>query len=137
MTSARPSSGPFRVVVVDADPVQRRALTGMINDGGSGRFTPAAYANSADAAAAMASGEAIILADMETLGGAHRVAEMRGPLIATSTNPSLGAAVMAMKGGAVDYLPKPIGAKALLDRLESAAGALGPPPPAPPPPRGS
>ena len=46
------------------------------------------------------------------------------PLIATSASGSLTTAVAAVKAGAVDFLPKPIGAKALIERLEAAVAAL-------------
>jgi two-component system, repressor protein LuxO len=138
MANSRPVSGPFRVIVVDADPAQRRALTEIIGSG-SGRFTATAYASSAEASSAVATGEAIVLADLETIGGPAHVADIAAPLIATSARSSLGAAVSAVKGGALDFLPKPIGAKALLERLEAAVASFAAAPAAPspvsPPPR--
>jgi two-component system repressor protein LuxO len=124
MPTVRPTSGPFRVIVVDADPAQRRTLTGLIKDSSGGRFSAAAFASSGEASAAIALGGAIVLADLETIGGAARVADVAGPVIATSSNGSLGTAVSAMKSGALDFLPKPIGAKALIERLEAAVAAL-------------
>jgi two-component system repressor protein LuxO len=123
MAQARPASGTFRVVVVDADPAQRRALTEIIRSG-SARFSPMAYATSAEAFASVTSGDTIVLADLETIGGPDHVADTGAPLIATSARSSLGAAVSAVKGGAFDYLPKPIGAKALFERLEAAVGSF-------------
>jgi two-component system repressor protein LuxO len=137
MATVRPASGPFRVFVVDADPVQRRALTGIIQDGGKGRFSPSAYASSAEALGAIGAGDAIFLADLETIGGPAHVADVGGPLIATSRNGSVGTAVTAVRSGALDFLPKPIGAKLLLERLEAALPALArrsaPPQPVAPP----
>ena len=95
MAQANPASGPFRVVVVDADPVQRRALSDMIR-GGGGRFSPMPCASPGEAAAAVAGGNAIVLADLETIGGPQRVREIDAPLIAISARSSLGAAVSAV-----------------------------------------
>ncbi|MCB1497778.1 MAG: sigma-54-dependent Fis family transcriptional regulator [Bauldia sp.] len=86
---------------------------------------------------------AIILADIDTIGGPANIAEIAGTtsrLIATSSAGSLNVALAAVKAGAFDFLPKPIGAKALIQGLEAAVsswnGAPGPtarpqPPPLP------
>src|SRR5262245_48421048 len=124
MASGRRSQ-PVDVFIVDADPSQRRALAGMIAERALGRFLPHACASEAEARAAQTSGgsSAIVIADLETIGGAARLSNFAAgeyPLIATSASGSLTTVVAAMKAGATDFLPKPIGAKALIERLEAA-----------------
>jgi hypothetical protein len=49
---SRSSAGkPIGVVIVDADPAQRRALAGMIAERTNGRFVAAAYGSSEEATA--------------------------------------------------------------------------------------
>src|SRR6185503_11478481 len=67
--------------------------------------------------------DAIVIADLETIGGTARLTDFAAgeyPLIATSVSGSLNTAVAAMKAGATDFMAKPIGAKALIERLEAA-----------------
>jgi two-component system repressor protein LuxO len=109
---------------MDADPAQRRSLAGIIRDAGKGRFSPLPCASPDEVRAALGSGDAIVIADLDTLGGPARVSDVAMPVIATSANSSLGTAVSAVKSGAIDFLPKPIGAKVLLDRLEAALHAF-------------
>jgi two-component system, repressor protein LuxO len=115
---------PVDVVIVDADPGQRRILAGLIADGAIGRFQLHACASTAEA---LSNGQdistAIVLADLETIGGPGNIGAMvrAAPrLIATSASGSLNVAVAAVKAGAIDFLPKPIGAKALIEGLEAA-----------------
>jgi two-component system repressor protein LuxO len=111
------------VVIVDADPTQRRNLVSMITERSEGRFAATACASAEEAEAALrAAPGGIVLADLDTIGGALRLPEMGAArtTIATSANPSLAAAIAAMKGGAANFLPKPIGAKALIEHLEAA-----------------
>jgi two-component system repressor protein LuxO len=127
MVSGR-SPQPVDVIIVDADPKHRRALAGMIAERSLGRFQPHACASESEARSASA-GEngTIVIADLETIGGAAKLSGFAAgeyPLIATSVSGSLTTAVAAMRAGATDFLPKPIGAKALIERLEAAlAGA--------------
>src|SRR6476646_9247101 len=119
------SPQPVDVFIVDADPSQRRALAGMIADRALGRFQAHACASEAEARAARGGGDndAIVIADLETIGGIARLTDFAAgeyPLIATSVSGSLTTAVAAMKAGATDFMPKPIGAKALIERLEAA-----------------
>jgi two-component system repressor protein LuxO len=118
---------PVEVVIVDADPAQRRALTGLIATRAVGRFSPRACETASDAIASARSGSgAITIVDIETVGGTAKLAEMTqasGPVIATSARGSLTAAVAAVRAGAVDFLAKPIGAAQLLEKLEAAAAA--------------
>jgi len=133
------SPQPIDVFIVDADASQRRALAGMIAERSLGRFQPHGCASESEALSARSGDNgAIVIADIETIGGAARLTDFAGgeyPLIATSISGSLTTAVAAMKAGATDFLPKPIGAKALIERLEAAlAGrrsekAARPPPP--------
>jgi two-component system repressor protein LuxO len=123
--AARPS--PIGVVIVDADAAQRRSLAGMIDTRGGGRFRATACASAEEAREAMrALPGAIVVADVETIGGPKRLAELDAHTIATSANASLTVAVDAIRAGARDFLPKPIGAKALLERLEQTLQALPP-----------
>jgi DNA-binding NtrC family response regulator len=122
-TDAFSRSRTVGVVIVDADPSQRRSLAGMIAERGEGRFIATVCSNSEEArAAVLARPGTIVLADLDTIGGASHLPDMGigSTTIATSANVSLTTAIAAMKGGAIDFLPKPIGAKALIERLESA-----------------
>ncbi|HVY19924.1 MAG TPA: sigma-54 dependent transcriptional regulator [Bauldia sp.] len=128
------SSGQINVVVLDADAAQRRSLVGMIDTRGHGRFsvTPCATAAEARAAVRGAPG-AIVIADLDTIGGTARLGELEAHTIATSANGSLSVAVDAMRRGARDFLAKPIGAKVLIERLEATLGAAPIAPLRPPP----
>jgi len=133
------SPQPVDVFIVDADASQRRALAGMIAERSLGRFQAHACASEVEALSARSGdNRAIVIADIETIGGAARLSDFAGgafPLIATSVSGSLTTAVAAMKAGATDFLPKPIGAKALIERLEAAlAGWRGEKAARPPPP---
>ncbi|MEX0853512.1 MAG: sigma-54 dependent transcriptional regulator [Bauldia sp.] len=130
MTYARPSSGPVSVVIIDADAGQRRVLAGLIAERADGRFVASGYATAAEMRAAIGvAADAIVIADLETIGGLEQLREMAAarPLIATSANGSLTTAIAAVKRGAADFLPKPIGARALIERLEAAIGGGGQP----------
>jgi len=113
------------VLIVDADPAYRRVLAQQVSGGGAGRFRPVAFGSMAEASAADASG--IVIADVETLGGLPELTSLgrSRPLIAMSARGSVASAVEAMKAGAIDFLPKPFGAKLLLERLEAAIAGLG------------
>jgi len=115
---------PVDVIIVDADPVQRRTLAGLLNEHAVGRFVPKAWSTPGEAIAGTApDSRAIMIADIDTIGGADRlpdVARRRMPLIATSATGSVNLAVAAVRAGAVDFFAKPIGAKALIERLEAA-----------------
>lgn len=127
MAEGRSSAEPVDVYIVDADPTQSRALAGAISGRAVGRFSPRVYATPADAVGAARQGaKAILIADLETIGGPERLGDIAGPgvsLIATSARGSLNTALAAVKAGAIDFLPKPIGAAALIDRLEAAIAA--------------
>jgi two-component system repressor protein LuxO len=124
MAPGRPLPEPVDVFIVDSDPSQRRALAGVIADRALGRFSPRVCASPEEAFGATRGGSsAIVIADLDTIGGTDRLGEIAGPmlsLIATSARGSLNTAVAAVRAGAVDFLPKPIGAAALLERLEAA-----------------
>ena len=115
---------PVDVFIVDADPTQCRALAGVIADRAVGRFAARVCTSTAQALDDARGGpNAIVIADLETIGGAERLGEIAGPslsLIATSARGSLNAAVAAVKAGAVDFMTKPIGAAALMERLDAA-----------------
>lgn len=115
---------PFDVVIVDSDPGQRRILAGLISDGGPERFQPRSCASSAEAfSSARDLSDSIVLADLDTIGGPAHLSEiMRNAprVIATSSTGSLNVALAAVKAGAIDFLAKPIGARALIEGLEAA-----------------
>ena len=121
---------PVGVFVVDADPGQRRLLAGLITERTGGRFTATTCASYEEALAASATRhDAILIADLATIGGLTRVPEFArngSTLIATSDTGSLSTAVAAVKAGAIDYLPKPIGARVLIERLNAAVAAWRP-----------
>ena len=101
----------------------------MIAERGEGRFIATVCSNSEEArAAVLAWPGTIIIADLDTIGGASHLPDMGigSATIATSANVSLTTAIAAMKGGAIDFLPKPIGAKALIEHLESAVAGWRP-----------
>jgi len=124
MALGRPSPEPVDVFIVDADPAQCRALAGAIADRSVGRFSPRVCNSPAEAIGVARDGaSAIVIADLDTIGGAEKLGEIAGPtrsLIATSARGSLNTAVAAVKAGAVDFMSKPIGAAALIERLEAA-----------------
>jgi two-component system repressor protein LuxO len=135
MASARAVTAPIDVLIVDADPTQRRALAGLIADRALGRYA-ARMCETPDEALAAARDGTIVIADVETVGGVAHFAEFtRGatPLIATSARGSLNAAVAAVRAGAVDFLAKPIGAGQLMERLEAAVSTWRGPTPEPAP----
>ena len=118
------SQGPVQIVIVDADPVQRRIVAGHASTLSGMANAPVAFATRAEAIGVLgANSRAVVLADLETIGGADQLAifsEGSVRVIATSARGSLNTAVAAIRAGAVDYLPKPFGAAALLERLEAA-----------------
>ncbi len=117
------------VFVVDADPGQRRVLSALIAEGAGGRFAATAFASRDEALAAMGDPrDSILIADLATIGGPTGLPELArsgARLIATSDGGSLSTAIAAMRGGAIDFLPKPIGARALIDRLDAAVASWG------------
>jgi len=127
MALGQPLAKPVDVFIVDADPTQSRALAGAISDRAIGRFAPRVYDSPAEALGeAGNASSAIVIADLDTIGGAERLGEIAGQglsLIATSAHGSLKTAVAALKAGAVDFIAKPIGAAALIERLETAVAS--------------
>lgn len=112
-----------RVLIVDADPSQRRSLAAMIAERSGGRLKASACATPAEALAALGEGNAVVIADIDSVGGVDALrafADAGRLLIATSATASLNTAISAVKRGASDFLPKPIGAKALMQRIEDA-----------------
>jgi two-component system repressor protein LuxO len=112
------------VVILDGDAAQRRVLANLIAERDPGRFHTHGFASGSEAmAAAQRMPGAIMLVDLETVGDIARIADMARagpPVIATSAAGSMTLAVAAVRAGARDFLPKPIGAKALIERLEAA-----------------
>ncbi len=121
------ASQPVGVFVVDADAGQRRVLAALIGERTGGRFTATTCASYEEAVAAAATRRnAILIADLATIGGPAGVPEFArngSTLIATSDRGSLSTAVAAVKAGAIDFLPKPIGARTLIERLDAAVAS--------------
>ena len=117
------SREPVHIVIVDADPAQRRLVCAHLGSG-LDAVEPVAVASREEAVAALKQrGHALVLADVETVGGTAALAALVGfssGLIATSARGSVHSAVAAIRAGAVDYLPKPFGAAALLERVQAA-----------------
>ena len=117
-----------QVLIVDADPVQRRTVSAHLAAGL--RFAPIAFATKAEAIECLhGHPHSIIVADLETVGGVDQLGSFSGhdsSVIAMSARGSVHAAVAAMRAGAIDFLPKPFGAAALLDRLEAAIAQWSP-----------
>jgi len=118
------SREPVQVLIVDADPVQRRMVSAHLAEKAGLRFAALAFATKAEAIECLAGGaQSIIVADLETLGGVDELGGLPGnvaSVIAMSARGSVHAAVAAMRAGAVDFLPKPFGPAALVARLEAA-----------------
>lgn len=116
--------GAVQIVIVDADPVQRRIAAGHARALTVGAAEPKAFASREEAISLLpAAARTVLLADLETLGGADALAAFAPHpvrVIATSARGSINTAVAAIKAGAVDYLPKPYGAAALIERLDAA-----------------
>ncbi|MEO8667728.1 MAG: response regulator [Bauldia sp.] len=128
MASSRAAPAPIDVLIVDSDPAQRRVLAGLIAERTLGRFAARICEIPKDALAGVRAG-AIMIADIETVGGPLRLAELtrtRMPLIATSQRAPLTAAVAAARAGAVDFLAKPIGATQLIEKLDAAVSSWHP-----------
>ena len=104
-----PAAAPVGVVIVDADPGQRRAIAAMISERSAGRFVPRTFATPAEARQAVGSG-GIVIADIETVGGPASLRDFGdgNSLIAISSGGSINAAVAALKAGAADFLVKPL-----------------------------
>ena len=124
MTVGNQAQRAVDVVILDGDAAQRRMLSTVIAERTGGRFQPHGFASRSDAlAAAERMPGAIMLVDLETVGdlvGIADIARATPRVIATSAAGSLHVAVAAVKAGASDFLPKPIGARALVERLEAA-----------------
>ena len=112
------------VVILDGDPAQRRVLASLIAARDPERFQTHGFASGSEAiAAARRMPGAIMVVDIETVGDMARIADIARDgrrVIATSAAGSVNVAVAAVKAGASDFLAKPIGAKALIERLEAA-----------------
>ncbi len=105
------------VLIVDADPVQRRVLSDHLGP----RFRVRAY-GSTDEAGKIPDRE-IVVADIASIGGADgmsRLVASGRQIIAMSDSGSITAAVEAMRAGAADFIPKPVGQRRLIERLEAA-----------------
>nr|WP_277614307.1 sigma-54 dependent transcriptional regulator [Kaistia nematophila] len=113
-----------QVLIVDADPVQRRTVSAQLSAQAGLRFAPTAFATKAEALERLADRpHAIVVADLETVGGVDELGGLSShdsSVIAMSARGSVHAAVAAMRAGAIDFLPKPFGAAALLERLNAA-----------------
>jgi DNA-binding NtrC family response regulator len=91
---------PVGVVIIDADPAQRRNLASIISERSAGRFAAVAFASAEEAEATVrAESVGVLIADLETIGGAARLQQMgtARTTIATSANASLTTVIAAMR----------------------------------------
>jgi two-component system repressor protein LuxO len=118
------ASGPVPVLILDSDPVQRRLISAHIHSRSGRRFAPRACESVSEAVASGAGNDRrILIADIESIGGTEAIAGLAGAeskVIAVSSRGSVHTAVAAMRAGAIDFVTKPVGASALLERLEKA-----------------
>ena len=124
LTAGIDTSPTVDVVILDDDPAQRRVLSSLIAGRLPGRFRAHGVASRGEAMeAARRMPHALMVIDLETAGGVDHLADFTRSaqrVIATSRAGSVHMAVAAVKAGASDFLPKPIGARALVERLEAA-----------------
>ncbi|MBB5752127.1 sigma-54-dependent transcriptional regulator [Prosthecomicrobium pneumaticum] len=117
------SAAPVRVVIVDRDPAQRRLIAAQLEASRDGRFAAQAVASAEEAPGFGAGERGILVADLDSVGGTDRLGRLATgatAVIATSARGSVSTAVAAMRAGAVDFLPKPFGPAALIERIEAA-----------------
>ena len=99
------AASPLAVLIIDADPVERRSLAGIIAARGEGRFVANAFASAGEAKAALDGlAESIVVANLETVGGPQALSAVSSgrPTIATPrSTPSSSATPIAktMPGG--------------------------------------
>jgi FixJ family two-component response regulator len=114
------------VFLVDDEPSVRRALTRLLRGAG---FEVASFASSQDLLAALEpeAGPGCVVADlrMPGLSGLQLQDELRRrgielPIVFISGDADVESGVQAMKGGAVDFLEKPISEGALRDAVRAA-----------------
>ena len=121
---------PVSVLIVDSDPAQRRLIAGYLQGRGDRAFAAVTFDKAGiELMAARAGGRSIVIADIESVGGAGRLGDLSdgsGPVIAVSARGSVNSAVAAMRAGAVDFVAKPFGAAALIERVEAAVAAWAP-----------
>src|SRR6185295_12718777 len=121
-----------RILIVDDDPVQRRLLDNMVRKFGH----EPAIAESGEAAAAMLLGGDrfdcvvldLVMPDLDGLGVLARLREAGNPVpvIVQTAHGGIDNAVSAMRGGAIDFVVKPVGAERLQVSVRNAIerGAL-------------
>ena len=116
------SRGPadlVRILVVESDPTARRVLSSDIPGGFQQPVDTTFASEVTDALALMRGAEFdLVLADVETIGGADRIADFAritptAVVIALARNGSVSGAVNALRAGADDILIKPITAAKL------------------------
>jgi FixJ family two-component response regulator len=114
------------VFLVDDEPSVRRALARLLRASG---FEVASFASSQDLLAALepTSGPGCVVADlrMPGLSGLQLQEELRRrgidlPIVFISGDADVGSGVQAMKGGAVDFLEKPVSERVLRDAVRAA-----------------
>lgn len=124
-SSKRRKSTPFRVLVVDDDARSRKATLDAVNDD---RLICFAAANVAEARQLLAGGPmdvALISLDLPDDAGIDLLNMLRKQkqpphLLVSSKSKRFDAAVNAMRLGAADYLPKPLAAEDVRQRIDTA-----------------
>lgn len=121
-----PRHSPATVFLVDDDPSVRKALRRLIESAG---YHVRVFASARELLDALPEREglACLILDvrMPDLSGLHLQSELRNtkailPIIFITGYGDVPMSVKAMKGGAVDFLPKPVKDKDLLEAIEQA-----------------
>ena len=115
-----------RVLIVDDDPVARRLVENMVSRAG---YVPVTADGGDLALAMLADGAAIdcvildlVMPDLDGLGvlAKMRAAGIGVPVIVQTAHGGLDSVISAMRGGAVDFVVKPVGAERLTVSLRNA-----------------
>ena len=118
-------SAPFRVLVVDDEPAQRELVSGFLRRQGFEVTTAADGAAALDRFRAEPADAILTDQKMPGLSGlglleAARAIDPEVAVIVMTAYGTIESAVSAMKGGAADYLTKPLNLEELRHRLERA-----------------
>jgi FixJ family two-component response regulator len=124
--SATPVASDARVFLVDDEPPVRRALTRLLRAAG---LAAESFATATDVLAAITRevGPSCLVADLRMPGRSgldlQDELQRRGiriPIIFISGRADVGSGIRAMKGGAIDFLQKPVSDRVLLQAVDRA-----------------
>jgi FixJ family two-component response regulator len=125
---AEPEAAQGKVFLVDDEPSVRRALTRLFRSAG---LDVESFPSAGDFLAAPRSGKGAVclVADLSMPGlsglDLQEAIQKRGldlPIVFISGRADLASGVLAMKGGALDFLEKPVSDRDLLDAVQRALG---------------